>query len=170
MERDPILWGGLVQGYGCREASRDLLLKGCGSGGADVRIDVNVPYRMKAWPRCSVNPGLWQWRIINAYPWKSSSQHINIYELKAAVNSLKWRCRRRGCVRKRIFQLLDSQVVLSVLAKGRTSSKLLRPWLKQWNALCLASNIYPILGFVNSEYNPSDFPSRKRHGKNRDEA
>ena len=61
------------------------------------------------------------------------------------------------------MHLIDSQVVVAILTKGRTSSRKLQPLLGQWNSLLLASDLYAVLAFVSSEFNPADFPSRKVH-------
>ena len=92
--------------------------------------------------------------------------------MKAAINSLKWRCRRSRCVSRRVMHLIDSQVVGAMLTKGRTSSSGLRLPLKKHNALVVACGFYPTVAFVHSEENPADLPSRWawRNGKRRKSA
>jgi len=131
-------------------------------GGADVRLDLGVPYRVKAWPRASIPPVLWTWRIALAYKWASgNNQHINQLELAAVVNTLRWLLRTSAyrCVRH--LHLVDSQVVAGVVTRGRSSSRKLRPTLAQCAALQLVGDVYLITGYVNTDLNPADAPSRK---------
>ncbi|CAK0821597.1 unnamed protein product, partial [Prorocentrum cordatum] len=53
--------------------------------GSDIRLDIGVPFRPKAWPRSSIDPALWRWRPTLSFPWPKSSRelHINALELKA---------------------------------------------------------------------------------------
>lgn len=149
---------------GCKpdDASRQLIQEFMRRGeraGADVRLDVGIPFRMKAWPRAGVRSHLFHWRIIHAYSWKQSA-HINVLELQAVVNSLQWRLRRGSQAQKRVLRLIDNQVCASVIVKGRSSSKRLHKGLCKLNALCLAAGIYLSVGCLHSEDNPSDVPSR----------
>ena len=45
--------------------------------------------------------------------------HINVLELQAFVNSVKWRLRRSDNLEHRVMLLLDSQVICAVIAEGR---------------------------------------------------
>ena len=129
--------------------------------GADVRLDVGVPFRAKAWPRAGIQAGLWRWRIIHGYRWTDKvPKHINLLELRAAVTALQWRLRARRGVSRKVLHLVDSQVVAAILAKSRSSSRLLRAALRRYNALLLAGNCVAMVGFVASEDNPADIPSR----------
>jgi len=113
-------------------------------GGSDVRLDIGLPYRAGAWPRASARAHLWHWEIVHGYPWKSSEGvHINKLELLAVVNSVKWRLRSWKQQRCKFIHLVDSQVCGAILAKGRTSSKVLRPSLKKLSALLIAAGAYP---------------------------
>ena len=128
-------------------------------GGSDVRLDLGVPFRIKAWPRSGLRSHLFHWRVIHGYTWRHSA-HINVLELQAVVNSMQWRLRRTERFRKRVLHLVDNQVVASVLAKGRTSSQRLHKALNKLHALCLAGGLYLSIGYVNTHDNPSDIPSR----------
>jgi len=143
---------------------RDLVweyLKRAERGGTDVRLDVGIPFRSKAWPRAGLNSNFWLWHIVHGYQWPGlSKSHINLYELVAALNCIRWRLRKSSQLNTRFLHLIDNQVVASILTKGRTSSIQLRPSLSKLNSFILAANIYPAFGFINSEDNPSDVPSR----------
>ena len=64
---------------------------------------------------------------------------------------------------------MDSQVGLAVLIEGRSSSLRLNNALRKVNALTVAAWLFPAYGFIVSEWNPSDKPSRRweRGGQNR---
>ncbi len=100
-------------------------------------------------------------RIINDYSWAAQTWfHINHLELLAVLNCFKWRLRKIAQVGCRFLHLVDNQLVAAVLSRGRSSSSKLRHSLKRLNALVLAACVYPCFGFVDSEDNPSDIPSR----------
>jgi hypothetical protein len=98
------------------------------------------------WPRKAIPSKLWRWRTICSWRFKHlhGPEHINVLELRAFLTSLRWRLRKKGGIAKRFFHLLDSQVNLGILAKGRTSSRKLSPVLRQISALLLAANMLPI--------------------------
>ena len=128
-------------------------------GGTDIRLDVGVPFRMQAWPRSGLNSSLFHWSVIHGYPWKTCA-HINVLELQAVTNAVKWRLRKLHSEPYRALHLIDSQVVCAIVAKGRTSSFRLRKGLSKLNCLLLASGLILIVGYVSTDSNPSDIPSR----------
>ena len=81
-----------------------------------MRIDAGVPFRAKAWPRSGMQSQLFKWARVHGYPWHHVA-HINVLELQAVVNSVKWRMRRSDNLDRRVMLLLDSQVVCAVIAK-----------------------------------------------------
>ena len=62
---------------------------------------------------------------------------------------------------RRFLHLVDSQVVLSVLGRGRTSSPNLRPVLGSIFARALSAGVFFAIGFVQSGLNVADIPSRQ---------
>ena len=134
----------------CRQAEK---------GGTDVRLDVGVPFRARAWPRAGINSSWFNWSVVHGYVWKHDA-HINVLELQAVINGLKWRLRRAGNGRCRILHLIDNQVVCAIVAKGRSSSARLKKGLKKLNSLVLASGVVLAVGYVSTDANPSDIPSR----------
>ena len=62
-----------------------------------------------------------------------------------------------GC---RVALLIDSTVAMCSINKGRSSSPLLLPRLRQLASLLLASGLRLFLHWVPSEQNPVDGPSR----------
>jgi len=65
--------------------------------------------------------------------------------------------REVGC---RVFHLTDSYVVMSIVAKGRSSSNLLKPLLRRLSALVLSYGLYVVVIHVESTENPTDGASR----------
>jgi len=107
-----------------------LFLAGC--GGADARFDLGAPYRVKAWPRASIPPELWTWRIARAYEWASNNhQRINLLELATVGYRLHRLLHASAYQCVRHLHLVDSQVVAGVDARGRSSPRKLRPTLAQ---------------------------------------
>ena len=128
-------------------------------GGTDVRLDVGVPYRAKSWPHAGINSSLFHWSIVHGYPWKSAA-HINVLELQASLNAIKWRLRKAKNLKLRVLHLIDNQAVCAIIAKGRCSSYRLKLGLKKFNSLVLASGLICAVGYVATDSNPSDIPSR----------
>jgi hypothetical protein len=77
------------------------------------------------------------------------------------LSAFKWRARKKKFLGKRLFHLLDSQVNLGALAKGRTSSRGLSTVLEQISAVTLGADFYPYGGYCRTDDNPADAPSRQ---------
>ena len=110
--------------------------------------------------RASVPSALWKWRIVSGWAWKGNREHINSLELRAVLTSLKWRICHLGQCNLRFLHLTDSLVCLHSLSRGRSSSKRLRRTLCRANALLLASSCQALWGYVHTDVNPADKPSR----------
>ena len=128
--------------------------------GSHVRLDVESLYRPDAYPRGSIDPSTWLWHVGLAYRFKHA-EHINVLELRALVGSYEWRLRSSSFSRCRALPLTDSVVALSVAVKGRSSSRTLNKILPRFAVLQCAGGIVPISGWVESEDNPADAPSRR---------
>ncbi len=126
--------------------------------GSDVRIATGDLMNPAAWPRCSIDPGCWRWRVVMPYPRKGS--HINVLELYAVFTALKWRLSTAGSIGRRCLHLCDSQVFTVVLTKGRSSSITRMSILCRANALLLASFSQLCWACVSTDVNPADAPSR----------
>ena len=161
-----------AQGYGSKasagEADPDVaaralvlgLLRRADQRGTDVRVDLQVPFRAKAWPRSSISPLRWEWETVLSFPWSKFGAHINELELQALFSLVKWLSRSAFNIGLRFAILVDSLVVLGIIAKGRSSSLRLNRILRRINAHLLASGFFPFLGYVASKDNPADRPSR----------
>ena len=110
--------------------------------------------------RASVPSALWRWRIVAGWKWTQGKEHINSLELRAILTSLRWRIEHQHHLRVRMVHLTDSLVCLHCLSRGRSSSRRLRRTLSRINALLLASNAQPLWGYIHTDQNPADKPSR----------
>lgn len=128
-------------------------------GGCDVKLDLGIPFRSKAWPRAGIRSSLFHWKIVHGYPWRHQA-HINVLELQGLVNALQWRLRKVSGFRCRLLHLVDSQVIAAVVAKGRSSSHRLRKGLLRLSSLCVAGGLHLAIGYVGTHDNPADLPSR----------
>ena len=108
-----------------------------------------------------IDCGLWRWRVAISVKWRKAGEHINILENRASGLALRWRCRAPPRLGKRLRHFLDSLVTMGVNAKGRASSRRLRPSLLHNAAYILGSNLYPVLVFTRTHRNPADRPSRR---------
>lgn len=110
--------------------------------------------------RASVPAKLWHWKVVSGWRWTGTPEHINALEMRAVLTSLKWRVLHRKQTRTRFLHLVDSLVVLHALTRGRSSSRKLRSTLSRINALLLCSSNQALWGYVSTEQNPADRPSR----------
>eukprot|EP00438_Fugacium_kawagutii_P015746 Skav233435 [mRNA] locus=scaffold1486:284964:287666:- [translate_table: standard] len=110
--------------------------------------------------RASVPSKLWKWKIITGWTWKNSSDHINVLELRAVMTAIKWRIEMQKHIHRRFIHLTDSLVCLHALSRGRSSSRKLRRVMSRINALVLVSGSQPVWGYVHTDQNPADKPSR----------
>ena len=110
--------------------------------------------------RASVPSRLWKWKVISGWRWAGAKEHINSLELRAILTSIKWRICHQRLLRRKFLHLTDSLVCLHCLSRGRSSSRKLRRSMCRINALLLASSCHGLWGYVNTDQNPADKPSR----------
>ena len=110
--------------------------------------------------RHTVNAKMWRWKVVSGWRWRSPGEHINSLELRAILACLRWRTEHLGEHGCRILHLTDSLVCLHSLSRGRTSSRRLRRTLCRINSLLLAHNLGALWGYVHTDLNPADKPSR----------
>ena len=85
-------------------------------------------------------------------------RHINTLELQAALEAeARVGEKYPGC---RYVHLIDSQVALATLVKGRSSSAGLNRLLRKSVAQHLTSGVAPGFGYIASKSNPADDPTR----------
>ena len=127
--------------------------------GAEVRTDLGVPILLGKGLRVTIDTRRWLGRHVLSTKVKQKQHHINRLELEAVDLAIRWRIRAKARTR-RCLHLVDSQMALSVLARGRGSSKRLTPAVRRISARQLATGMIIVWGFVRSGLNPSDKPSR----------
>ena len=88
------------------------------------------------------------------------AHHINILELAAVLNFVRYATRDLLWIEVRFFHVVDSRVTSCVLAKGRSSSKILNRILRRIGALLIICDLYLLPLWTISQWNFADEPSR----------
>ena len=88
-------------------------------------------------------------------------EHINKYELRAALTAVRWRAQSSHRLCSKFFHLVDSAVAMGVISSARSSSFDFSFVTDKINALILAAGLRMILVHVGTKDNPADEPSRK---------
>ena len=99
-----------------------------------------------------------QFRTVKAQATRSG-RHINLDELVGMIESERSAAFEH--FPSRYFQLADSQVGLGAILKGRSSSAALNDILQQSLPIYLGCSMNGSTGFLPSETNPADDPTRK---------
>ncbi|OLQ07204.1 FK506-binding protein 1A [Symbiodinium microadriaticum] len=99
-----------------------------------------------------------QFRVIGSFKRRGAS-HINVKEAESYL-AVEEHLGAGVWESARTLALLDSQVVLGALIKGRSSSPALNVLLQGSVPAYIFFNLHPSYSFVASEDNPSDDPSR----------
>eukprot|EP00438_Fugacium_kawagutii_P004839 Skav221060 [mRNA] locus=scaffold3118:62102:67689:+ [translate_table: standard] len=89
--------------------------------------------------RSSIPSNLWKWSTAASWRWLGAKEHINVLEMRAVLCALRWRLEKKHGVKVKFVHLVDSQVVLHALSRGRSSSLKLRRTLLRINSLLLAT-------------------------------
>ena len=126
--------------------------------GTEMRLGRSLSGRPDRWPLCAFPAAALVWHVEMSFPLDDA--HINVQELRAVLAALKWRAKKCSEHRRRFVHLVDSQVSMLALAKGRSSSSRLTFVIQRISALCLAAWMVPIYGYVETADNPADKPSR----------
>lgn len=100
------------------------------------------------------------WSTILSTPWRHV-EHINSLELRAVLLAVHWLLSYPSSLSRRVYLLVDSTVTFYSLWKGRSSSPQLLLILRKLSALLLASGVSLLPGWIPSEVNPADEPSRR---------
>ena len=81
---------------------------------------------------------IWDWKCVQS----DESRHINVLEFVAVLIHFRKACCETSFQHTRAFHIFDSRVCNCVIAKGRSSSKVLNRPLRRYCALALASDSY----------------------------
>ena len=103
--------------------------------------------------------GVWRWECVQSYKWREP-QHINVLEFTAFLSFFRMRCSSIHFHSKRTFHIFDSRVCSCVIAKGRSSSKVLNRPLRRYGAFSLAADTYVLPLWTISSWNFSDAVTR----------
>ena len=126
--------------------------------GSDVRLETGSLLEGSRQPVPYPAP-IWDWKVVQSYPWRQT-QHINVLELIAFLNYLQLHVHDASNHSKRLIHILDSRVSSSVVAKGRSSSKMLNRILRRLTGLLLGADSYVYPLWTISSWNFADIPSR----------
>ena len=102
---------------------------------------------------------IWRWECVRSYP-GAEKQHINIIEFIVFLVYFRTCCSSIQFHSKRDFHIFDSRVCSCVIAKGRSSSKLLNRPLRRYCAFSLAADTYVLPLWTISSCNFNDAGSR----------
>eukprot|EP00435_Cladocopium_sp_Y103_P022795 s2181_g5.t1 len=136
-----------------------LITRATSHRGTDCKVDAGIPYSASDFCRRSVDPTLWEWKVLMSYKWKSTG-HINALEAIAILDLLRKLGRNKSNHFQRTLLLVDNTTVVGILAKGRTTSTTLRGPLRRATAVLVATGTRLVVAWVKSEWNPADGPSR----------
>lgn len=135
------------------------LLRSCDHRGSDVRLASQVlldgcrqevPYPAF----------IWKWKATQSYPWRQT-QHINALEFAAFLLYCRSQSETLSHHHTRFFHVFDSRVVSCIVAKGRSSSKLLNRLCRRYAAQALGTDSYVLTLWTISDWNFSDAASRR---------
>ena len=135
-------------------------LRMCDHKGSDVRLNPSQTFRLQVLPLTLLDMKQWTWTVLQSYAFKQT-QHINVLKLRAIVNYMRMRCRDTQKHRARVLLFVDSQVVCSVVAKGRSSSQQLNAVLQRMSGLVIATDTRIAVGWSRSDPDPADKLSRE---------
>ena len=96
------------------------------------------------------------WHVGASWKWTGHS-HINVLELASALQAIKKAAIRGG---GRVCLLLDSNVAVRAIAKGRSSSLAFLPLLRKIMAVSIAFGVIVSVLFAPTRLNVSDDPTR----------
>lgn len=129
--------------------------------GEDILLSASTEQQAKYHRlRASIPARLWRWKTVAGWRWQGDPEHINVLELRAVLTTLKWRLEKCQQSNTKFVHLVDSQVVLHALTRGRSSSRKMRRTLLRINSLLLACGCYGVWTYVHTSQNPADRPSR----------
>jgi len=101
-----------------------------------------------------------RWSELGRWSW-TDEEHINILEARSAVQGLDVAASRDSEMKNlRVLAMVDSQVSLGVLAKGRSSRRALNRIARKFAALSFTRNLTVIWRYIRTHRNHADGPSR----------
>ena len=136
------------------------LLRRADHRGTDVRIDLQLPFRSDAWPRTPICPQRWHWRVVLIFSWKGQMQTLMNWSFGPPVHTAP----RFGQIHRQHWNAFRCACRQFSRPQNRGQRPQLQPssefYLRRLNAHLLASGFYVFFGYVASDANPADEPSR----------
>ncbi len=130
------------------------------SKGQDLRLDLQ-PFAGAHTARQTIDPGSWKWKVLSSYKWTNEREtHINVLETQAVFDLARKLARQTEHMGQRKLVLVDNQAAIGAIRKGRSSSRLMMRPLRRLMAVVTAGNLRLALGWVRTDWNPADGPSR----------
>lgn len=128
----------------------------------EVDTDVEVSPSLRKAVTSELHPIVDQltWSTIIASPWQRL-EHINSLEIRAVSAAVRWMLTSPSVIGNRALILCDSLVAMYSILKGRSSSRLMLPRLRQLASLVLGSGLQLFVRWIPTEINPADEPSRR---------
>ena len=126
-----------------------------------LKAESNLDQPREGKESCVINDMLVakDWKLRRVWAWKRKS-HINVYEASVVCSLLKEMVAKHP--EKKVNILVDSQVALGCINKGRSSAKTLQPVLQRAAALQVAGGLFPGLSYAPTRLIPADHPTRDR--------
>ena len=128
--------------------------------GGEIRNAKAAPHAKGRWQE--VDARWFRWETVLSVPWRWR-ESINVAEARARDLAIRLRARRLSCQRQRYIHLMDSQVNLACVAKGRTGSRRVGHVMRRAAATLLAAGLQEVVAYVRTDRNPADRASRDRH-------
>lgn len=125
--------------------------------GTDVRLAVEEQGGRQLFPYPAYR---WLWRDVLSFRWRQEG-HINELEFQAFLAHIRRVLREPDMRHKRVFVVVDSQVLYYALGKGRSPSTRLNRVLRRLAAISLAGDLYTLPIWTLSAWNFADRPSRR---------
>jgi len=101
-----------------------------------------------------------RWRLIQAAPWKNTSEHINLKEGRVLLMGIRRWSRSVAHMGKLVFSLSDNLVTTMMFEKGRSNSRGLNTLCKRACAYVMACGFTWRIRHVRTQFNVADKPSR----------
>jgi hypothetical protein len=138
---------------------RLIVTDACETGQGVVATKVSTQHHSPFDSLPAQQPQQHNWSTIVSSPWKRT-EHINSLEIRAVSTAIKWVLSFAHSIGSRVAILSDSLVTVYSIKKGRSSSPLLLPRLRQIASMLLSAGLRLFLQWIPTELNPADAPSR----------
>ena len=127
--------------------------------GGEVRNFKQAPHAKGRWQE--FDAGWVRWTTALSVPWRWR-ENINVAEARGRDLAVRLRARSAAQQQLRFVHLLDSQVNLSSVAKGRSGSARIRVVHRRSAGTLLATGLREVVSYVRSQRNPADKASRNK--------